>query len=146
TYLRYPDGNAISYYRDGLDRLYYSQASNGWPLFYPVFDAAQELSGLWRWSLGAGTWSQANGFGYDNAHRLSALTQDLAGGAYDFSTSLTRNPASQIVSRTRDNDVYAWTGQVGVSRGYTTNGLNQYTASGSASFTYDPNGNLTSDG
>jgi hypothetical protein len=31
-------------------------------------------------------------------------------------------------------------------RPYTANGQNQYTASGSQSFTYDPNGNLRNDG
>ena len=35
---------------------------------------------------------------------------------------------------------------VAVNRSYTANGLNQYTAAGAASFTYDPKGNLTSDG
>lgn len=35
---------------------------------------------------------------------------------------------------------------VNVSRNYTTNGLNQYVSAGPASFTYDMNGNLTSDG
>jgi RHS repeat-associated protein len=33
-----------------------------------------------------------------------------------------------------------------VSRGYSVNGLNQYTAAGTASFGYDANGNLSSDG
>jgi RHS repeat-associated protein len=33
-----------------------------------------------------------------------------------------------------------------VSRGYSVNGLNQYTAAGGATFAYDANGNLTSDG
>lgn len=33
-----------------------------------------------------------------------------------------------------------------MDRNYTANGLNQYTAAGSASFAYDANGNLTSDG
>jgi len=33
----------------------------------------------------------------------------------------------------------------GLNRAYTTNGLNQYTAAGSTGFTYDANGNLTSD-
>ena len=33
-----------------------------------------------------------------------------------------------------------------MSRGYSVNGLNQYTAAGSAAFGYDANGNLTSDG
>src|SRR3546814_19514686 len=40
----------------------------------------------------------------------------------------------------------SWTGHVDVTRDYSANGLNQYTAAGSASFTYDANGNLTSDG
>jgi RHS repeat-associated protein len=57
-----------------------------------------------------------------------------------------RNPAGQIASVTRSNDAYAWTGHYAVARGYTTNGRNQYTAAGSASFQYDANGNLTSDG
>ena len=51
-------------------------------------------------------------------------------------------PASQIASLTRTNDAYAWTGHANVDRNYTTNGLNQYTAAGPASFTYDANGNL----
>jgi RHS Repeat len=47
---------------------------------------------------------------------------------------------------TRTNDSYTWTAHYNVSRPYTTNGLNQYTVAGSAGFTYDANGNLTSDG
>lgn len=37
-------------------------------------------------------------------------------------------------------------GHYNVDRNYTANGLNQYTAAGSASFGYDANGNLTADG
>jgi len=33
-----------------------------------------------------------------------------------------------------------------VNRAYATNGFNQYTAAGAASFSYDANGNLTGDG
>jgi RHS repeat-associated protein len=57
-----------------------------------------------------------------------------------------RRPAGCIASVSRDNDAYAWTGHYATTRAYTTNGLNQYSAAGSASFTYDSNGNLTSDG
>jgi RHS repeat-associated protein len=56
------------------------------------------------------------------------------------------NPASQIVNESRDNDAYAWRGAFAVNRGYLVNGLNQYTAAGTAGFTYDANGNLIGDG
>ena len=65
---------------------------------------------------------------------------------YDQSFTFSYNPAGQIVSRSGSNDSYAWTGHYNLSRGYPANGLNQYTASGSASPTYDSNGNLASDG
>lgn len=51
-----------------------------------------------------------------------------------------------MLSQSRDNDSYAWTGAVAVDRSYSVNGLNQYTAAGPASFTYDANGNLIGDG
>ena len=63
-----------------------------------------------------------------------------------MSWSFTRNPASQILTETQSNDAYSWNAFATVDRDYQTNGLNQYTTAGSASFTYDANGNLTSDG
>jgi RHS repeat-associated protein len=69
-----------------------------------------------------------------------------SGTSLDVTWTFTHNPAGQVASQTRSNDAYAWTGHYAVQRPYTTNGLNQYTAAGSASFTYDANGNLTSDG
>jgi RHS repeat-associated protein len=51
-----------------------------------------------------------------------------------------------LVGESRTNDSYAWTGSVAVSRDYATNGQNQYTSAGPATFTYDANGNLKSDG
>lgn len=51
-----------------------------------------------------------------------------------------------MAQQTRDNDSYAWTAHFNVDRSYTANGLNQYTAAGPATFTYDANGNLASDG
>lgn len=49
-------------------------------------------------------------------------------------------------SRTITSAAWAWTAHVNVDRAYTVNGLNQYATAGSASFTYDANGNLTGDG
>jgi len=66
--------------------------------------------------------------------------------APDYIRTTAANPASQIVSQTRSNDLYAWTGHGSGSTNYTANGLNQYTAVGGTGFTHDANGNLTGDG
>jgi RHS repeat-associated protein len=71
--------------------------------------------------------------GAEGAHGLDRITLNL----YDA--------AGQRL-QARDNDAYAWAGHYAVARAYTTNGLNQYTAAGGASFQYDPNGNLVADG
>jgi RHS repeat-associated protein len=78
--------------------------------------------------------------------RLTTLTHDVSGAAYDITSTFGYNPASQVVSRTQPNAAYAFTGHATVDRTYAVNGLNQYTTAGPASFTYDANGNLTSDG
>jgi RHS repeat-associated protein len=86
-------------------------------------------------------------FSFDPIGRLSSTFNDAAAGtANDLTIAQDYSPASQIRTQSRDNDAYSWTGSVIVSRNYTTNGLNQYTAAGPASFCYDANGNLTSDG
>jgi RHS repeat-associated protein len=91
-------------------------------------------------------------YGYDSSSRIASLCQRFAGGTCNvtqpvtLTASFAYNPASQIVSETRDNDDYAWNGAVAVNRAYAVNGLNQYTSAGPASFTYDSNGNLIGDG
>jgi YD repeat-containing protein len=74
------------------------------------------------------------------------VTQSFAAGTGNVSQTFGYSAASQMISESRDNDAYAFNGIVSVNRSYTTNGLNQYSAAGSASFTYDANGNHTSDG
>jgi len=104
------------------------------------YDALGRRTSLTR---GNGT---STSYGYDAVSRLNALGQDLSGTSSDQAATFVYNPASQITSRTGSNDAYAWTEFVNVNRNYTTNGLNQYTASGSVVPTYDTKGNLTSAG
>ena len=130
-----------------------------------TYDPANRMSAIYEGALGStvnmdnfaydalgrkttqsGRYGQVTSFGYDPVSRLNVLTHDLAGTASDVTWNFTFTPASQIGSVTRNNDSYAWTAHYNVTRPYTTNGLNQYTAAGSAGFTYDANGNLTSDG
>jgi RHS repeat-associated protein len=112
------------------------------------YDAAGRRSSL---TMGPGWTSSSAGYSYDPAGRLATLTQDLGGVSADQSLGFTYNPASQILSGTGSNDAYAWTGNVAVARNYAVNGLNQYTqtvsnGAVSATFDYDLNGNLKTDG
>ena len=140
--LTHPDGQYISYHRDGLDRLYYADLNGATPLFYPPYDAQGRVALLYR-GIGGG-WGAATSYGYDGISRLSSLAHQVGGAG--VTTTFGYNPASQITSETRDNDGYAFTGSVNVDRAYATNGLNQYTSAGPASFGYDASGNLISDG
>ena len=146
TSMTYPDGNYISYYRDTLSRLYYSALNGSHELIYPQLDSNGRVSEIFRLNPTTVTWSTPTAASYDVASRLSTLTHDLGGTSYDTSASFNYNPASQITSRTNGNNAYAWAGQVNVSRPYTANGLNQYSAVNGTAFTYDADGNLTADG
>ena len=143
TRMTWPDGQYVNYYREGLDRIYYADLNASVPLFYPPYDSAGRVNALYR--LVSGNWNIATSYGYDGVDRLTALTHDLAGTAADLTQTFDYNAASQIITRTRSNDSYVYGGDVTLTRQYTVNGLNQYLTAGPASFTYDANGNLTSD-
>lgn len=149
TWMSYPDGQTVSYYRDNSSRLYYA-ALGGSPLFYPPYNADGSVAALYRLQTSTGNWGYnneaVNAFTYDPVGRLNYFSTGLAGSSYDDTTNLAHNPAGQIISRTGANDAYAWTGAANVDRPYTVNGLNQFSAVAGTSFGYDTNGNLTSDG
>jgi RHS repeat-associated protein len=83
---------------------------------------------------------------HDGIGRLTNLRDAFIADTGNITRSYAYNPASRIANRTASNDAYAFTGDVNLSRTYSTNGLNQYQTAGPATFTYDANGNLTSDG
>ncbi|MEJ7777003.1 MAG: RHS repeat-associated core domain-containing protein [Sphingomicrobium sp.] len=85
-------------------------------------------------------------YSHDPVSRLASLTQNLSGTANDLTIgSFTYNPASQIISQSRSNDAYAWTGHVSGSTASVANGLNRLTSVGGTATTHDARGNLTSD-
>jgi len=99
-----------------------------------------------RTSIVRGNGTTTN-YTYDSSLRLQSFGQDLAGSTNDLTVSaMAYNPAGQINGQSRSNDAYAWSSHYNVNRGYTANGLNQYSASGSITPTYDARGNLTAAG
>lgn len=129
--------------------------------FTYAYDPAGHMTGIWengssqiaaigyddqgrRSNLTGGV---STGYSYDGISRLSSLSHDLAGASWDVTFGpFLYTPASQLLSQTRSNSSYDWMDYVAVNRSYATNGLNQYMSAGPASFGYDGNGNLTSDG
>jgi YD repeat-containing protein len=83
---------------------------------------------------------------YDAASRLQTLSLDLAGTAHDVAFGFAYNPARQIVTNTRSNDAYSWTGSAAGTTDSTVNGLNQLSVHNGAAPTYDGRGNLLTEG
>jgi hypothetical protein len=135
--LIHPDGTWFGAMYDARGRQNYLHANGTLALAAMFFSAHGAPSALGR--PGIATW-----LGYDAVQRPAtlAIAAYTPAPATDVAFAYARNPASQIASVARNNDAYAWTGAYNVNRPYTTNGLNQYSAAGSASFTYDANGNL----
>jgi RHS repeat-associated protein len=147
TRLTYPDSNYVTFEYDGLDRMDLVQQGGTTPVTIATYTYNNELE---RKTLTGGV---STTFYHDPYSRLSSIVHNLAGTAQDVtycmgtmapSCASYYNPASQARYRTIDNDLYAVRGQLNANRGYTANGLNQYTVAGNAAPTYDPNGNLTS--
>jgi RHS repeat-associated protein len=146
TRMTFPDGVYFTYEYDGRDRMTAIRQSGTTAIASLSYDVQGRRKGL---SGGVSTT-----YAYDPVGRLATLNHNLAGTAHDVSYSSTTssptnssyNPAHQLLKQTRNNTAYAWTSAVVVNRAYAANGLNQYTTVGSASPTYDANGNLFTDG
>jgi RHS repeat-associated protein len=86
------------------------------------------------------------GYGYDAVSRLTSLSHDFSGTTQDLTLTFAYNPASQIVSTTRSNDLYAWDKHGSGTTSSSANGRNQLSSHAGATPTYDARGNLTNDG
>ena len=141
TRITHPDGQAFNALYDPLDRISYLYENGDWRIsfFYEPHGPLYQAS---RSNL---THSYTN---YDVLLRLHTNEHYYPGAAStaDVASVFTFNAANQLAGESRSNDAYAWGGHYAVNRAYTTNGLNQYSGAGSATFTYDANGNLVSDG
>lgn len=135
----YPDGQTFTFGYDALNRQEAVNDPSGGRNLLAVFNDLGNVAVLYR----------NNGFSnyvYDPVGRLSQSSYTFNPSSRSTGSTFAYNPAGQIASRTRVNDSYAWTGAVNVNRSYGANGLNQYITAGTASFSYDANGNLIGDG
>ena len=142
TQLLHPDGIHFDMAYDPADNMTsasWTTAAGTTPFLGISYDGLARRTGITRGS-------SSTSYSYDGISRLASQGHAFAGGAGNLTETLTLNPADQIVTRARDNDDYVATTAVAVNRSYAVNGLNQYTTAGPASFTYDANGNLISDG
>jgi RHS repeat-associated protein len=138
--LTFPDGSYLAYAYDPAARLTAILENGATQIAGFTYDNPGRLAA-------ASVAGAGSTYGYDGLSRLASLSHDLAGTTSDqILTFPAYNPASQIVKRTASNDAYASNTAYNVSRAYAVNGLNQYTVAGPATFLYDANGNLASDG
>lgn len=137
------DGVNFKYGYDGIDRLtaIYEGAT------YQIYGASFNAQGLRQNSgLRAGAVTDSSSYSFDGIDRLTSRTTNFPIGFGPYLTfDYGYNPASQLITRTRSNDLYAFGQYRNASRSYTRNGLNQYTQVGNLTLSYNANGNLTSD-
>lgn len=135
TRMEWPDGFFVTYDYSTSGELLAINENGTTPLVTYDYTNQSQLKSMTR----------ANGletaFIYDPVGRSSRLNHKTL-----VYTDFTYNPASQIVTRMLSNEAYAWDGDYNVDRDYEVNELNQYESAGPASFAYDLNGNLESDG
>ncbi len=140
TRLTWPDAFYVTYAYDNANDLTGILENGTTSLAAYTYDNLGRVTLLTR---GNGSTEAAS---FDNASNLASLTQDLPSSANDNSITLAYNAAAQITSRTGSNTAYQWSPIAPGTTNSTANGLNQYSAVGGASYTYDARGNLTSDG
>jgi hypothetical protein len=140
TRITHPDGPWFDLTYDGLNRPFYLSQTSSFGLMFTSYTAHGLPNASSRGN------DSLSPYDYDGVQRLNYLGHWFPSAAGNGLWTYARNPAGQIASTTSYADVYSWTGHYAINRNYTTDGLNRYTAAGPATFQYDANGNLTSDG
>ncbi len=141
--LTWPDQVRMSFGYDGLDRMdhvYEGALGSTVSLATIGYNDRGKRSSMTR------RYGDATAYTYDHVTRPELLTESFVGAAGNTASSFTWLPSNQVRTISRSNDAYAWTGHVNVNRGYTANGLNQYSATADVGFLYDSNGNLIRSG
>lgn len=141
--ITHPDGAWWAYEYDAAGRLLRIKDDGGINLVTHTFDNQGRLTRRDRDAS-----APDDQFFYDAANRLDRIFTDHPSSSYDVNRRYTHNTANQAVEEEVDNQLYVWDGHLAGSTDvpYDPDGLNQYDSVNSATYAYDDNGNLTSDG
>jgi tRNA (cytidine/uridine-2'-O-)-methyltransferase len=137
--LTHPGGFTITSSYDGLNRLALLTDTSS-ALVGFSYDAQGRRETRTNYGGAAG----GSSYSYDPDGALAGLGHDIAGTSYDYSTTLTRNRAGQIIAVVQANDLYAFY-RTAQDRTDTHNGLNQIATLGGTTAVHDLNGNVTTD-
>ena len=118
TRLTWPDGYLVDYTYDLTDAMTSLTSTGSAVVANYGYDNLGRRTSVTRGS------GPSTAYGYDGVSRLTSLSHNLSGTTNDVSWSFSYNPAGQIVSQTRDNDLYAWTQGANGTTTYQPNGLN----------------------
>ncbi len=138
TRTTWPDGYLVDYTYDLTDAMTSLTSTSS------AVQAAYGYDNLGRRTAVTRGSGPSTSYGYDGVSRMTSLAHDLAGTGDDVAWSYTYNPAGQIVSQSRDNDLYAWTGGTNGTNTYQPDELNQIDLN-NVNLPYDAKGNLQGD-
>ena len=114
TELAFPDGAKAWFARDRLGRMTEGyQGAIGDTSQIMVAFAYHAAGPMSHFARKYGDWTN---YAHDPVGRLAGLHDSFPGVTGSVAATFAYNPASQLVRETRDNDSYAWTGSVAVSR------------------------------
>lgn len=147
TNVTFPDGHAATYVYDGLDRPSSVSRTGGAIVAAWTYDSGGRRTGFNNTTTPSSA-SVATSYSYDVASRLLSLGTSIASnsGGVNGTFGFAYNAADEIVTLSKSSNAFVFTGTYNVNRNYGVNGQNQYTSAGAATFGYDANGDLTSDG
>ena len=139
TMLTYPDGYFVAYTYDSLNRLTAVLESGTSVLASYSYDSLSRRIGL---TYGNGTNTQ---YSYETDNDLSQIIHRFTG---DLSVTFdyTYNEVGNRTGLSVNDDPFLFNPLAAIEEEYVSNVLNQYTSVAGRLFSYDGNGNLTSDG
>jgi len=138
TKITYPDGYFVTYTYDALDRLTHIYENGTTLLAEYSYDELSRISSLTYLNGSSMTVS------YSDASYTKIQDFQFASEAVQFSYAY--DSVGNLSSLTTSNSSFDYFPPTEELKTYTSNNLNQYSQVNAQSFTYDGNGNLTTDG